>query len=133
MLEHARGILHQVALAKEELSGTKGTLSGPISIGLPPSLSKLITVPLTLAFQKALPQAKLTLTEGFSAPMYESLRSGRIDIALLYNPAPTPELEQTTPQTFPPLETDQSGFDSQGVVRAALDRAESAQRISTSD
>ena len=95
MLEHARGILHQVALAKEELSGTKGTLSGPISIGLPPSLSKLITVPLTLAFQKALPQAKLTLTEGFSAPMYESLRSGRIDIALLYNTAPTPELEQT--------------------------------------
>jgi LysR family transcriptional regulator, nitrogen assimilation regulatory protein len=94
MLEHARNILHQVALAKEELSGAVGTLSGPISIGLPPSLSKLITVPLTLAFQKALPQAKLTLTEGFSAPMYESLRTGSIDIALLYNPAPTPELEQ---------------------------------------
>jgi len=51
MLEHARGILYQVALAKEELSGTSGALAGPISIGLPPSLSRLITVPLTLAFK----------------------------------------------------------------------------------
>lgn len=93
MLEHARGILHQVALAKEELSGTSGALAGPISIGLPPSLSKLITVPLTLAFRNALPQAKLSLTEGFSALMYESLRAGRIDMAVLYNPAPSQDLE----------------------------------------
>ena len=28
MLEHARGILYQVALAKEELSGTSGALAG---------------------------------------------------------------------------------------------------------
>ncbi len=93
MLEHARGILYQVALAKEELSGTSGALAGPISIGLPPSLSKLITVPLTLAFKNALPQAKLSLTEGFSALMYESLRAGRIDMAVLYNPAPSQDLE----------------------------------------
>jgi len=93
MLEHARGILHQVALAKEELSGTSGALAGPISIGLPPSLSKLITVPLTMAFKNALPQAKLSLTEGFSALMYESLRAGRIDMAVLYNPAPSQDIE----------------------------------------
>ena len=95
MLEHARGILYQVALAKEELSGTSGALAGPISIGLPPSLSRLITVPLTLAFKTALPQAKLSLTEGFSALMYESLRAGRIDMAVLYNPAPSQDLEMT--------------------------------------
>ncbi len=95
MLEHARGILYQVALAKEELSGTSGALAGPISIGLPPSLSRLITVPLTLAFKTTLPQAKLSLTEGFSALMYESLRAGRIDMAVLYNPAPSQDLEMT--------------------------------------
>ena len=95
MLEHARGILYQVALAKEELSGTSGALAGPISIGLPPSLSRLITVPLTLSFKTALPQAKLSLTEGFSALMYESLRAGRIDMAVLYNPAPSQDLEMT--------------------------------------
>ena len=93
MLEHARGILYQVALAKEELSGTSGALAGPISIGLPPSLSRLITVPLTLAFKNALPQAKLSLTEGFSALMYENLRVARIDMAVLYNPAPSQDLD----------------------------------------
>jgi len=93
MLEHARGILYQVALAKEELSGTSGALAGPISIGLPPSLSRLITVPLTLAFKNALPQAKLSLTEGFSALMYENLRVARIDMAVLYNPTPSQDLD----------------------------------------
>jgi LysR family nitrogen assimilation transcriptional regulator len=50
---------------------------------------------LTLAFKTALPQAKLSLTEGFSALMYESLRAGRIDMAVLYNPAPSQDLEMT--------------------------------------
>ena len=95
MLEHGRGILHQVALAKEELASVRGALAGKVSIGLPPSLSKLVTVPLTLAFRKALPQAQLSLGEGFSVLMVESLRAGRLDMAVLYNPPPAPDLEMT--------------------------------------
>jgi LysR family transcriptional regulator, nitrogen assimilation regulatory protein len=95
LLEHGRGILHQVALAKEDLSSARGELSGRVSIGLPPSLSRLLTVPLTLAFKAALPQAQLTLTEGFSVPMLEGLRMGNIDMALLYNPSSCADLEQT--------------------------------------
>lgn len=93
LLEHGRGILHQVALAREELAGARGALAGRVSIGLPPSLSKLITVPLTKAFRHALPQAHLTLTEGFSLLMSEGLRVGNLDMALLYNPEKSPELE----------------------------------------
>jgi LysR family nitrogen assimilation transcriptional regulator len=62
-------------------------------MGLPPSLSRLITVPLCQAFKQKLPGAQLTLTEGFSLQMYESLRSGRLDMAVLYNPSHSPELE----------------------------------------
>jgi LysR family transcriptional regulator, nitrogen assimilation regulatory protein len=93
LLEHCRGILHQVALAREELGSVRGALAGHVSIGLPPSLSKLIAVPLAKAFRARLPQAQLTLTEGFSVPMVEGLRAGRMDIALLYNPTPAPDLE----------------------------------------
>ncbi len=93
LLEHGRGILHQVALAREELAGARGALAGRVSIGLPPSLSKLITVPLTKAFRQALPQAHLTLTEGFSLLMSEGLRVGTLDMALLYNPEKSPDLE----------------------------------------
>ncbi len=93
LLEHGRGILHQVALAREELGAVRGALAGRVSIGLPPSLSKLITVPLTREFRRRLPDAQLTLTEGFSVPMFEGLRSGRLDMALLYNTPASPEVE----------------------------------------
>jgi LysR family nitrogen assimilation transcriptional regulator len=92
MLEHGRGILHQVTVAQEELASVRGAL---VSIGLPPSLSKLVTVPLTLSFRNALPHAQLSLTEGFSVLMVESLRAGRLDMAVLYNPPPSPDLEMT--------------------------------------
>ena len=93
MLEHGRGILHQVALAKEDLGTVRGALAGHVSIGLPPSLSKLITVPLTREFRKRLPEAQLSLTEGFSVAMNEGLRAGRIDMVVLYNTPPSPDLE----------------------------------------
>jgi len=95
MLEHGRGILHQVAVAQEELGSVRGALAGRVSIGLPPSLSKLVTVPLTMAFRHTLPHAQLSLTEGFSVLMVESLRAGRLDMAVLYNPPPSPDLDMT--------------------------------------
>ena len=93
LLEHGRGILHQVQLAREELGAARGSLAGRVSIGLPPSLSRLITVPLTHAFREHLPQAQLTLTEGFSVLMNEGLRLGHLDMAVLYNPDRSAEQE----------------------------------------
>lgn len=96
LLEHGRGILNQIELAREELGAARSRLGGRVSIGLPPSLSNLITVPLTLAMRKALPQARLTLTEGFSVLMYEGLRVGNLDMAVLYNPGASPDLDMAT-------------------------------------
>ena len=99
LLKHGRGILHQVELAREELGAVRGALAGRVSIGLPPSLSRLITVPLSRAFKQQLPQAHLTLTEGFSVLMYEGLRVGNLDIAVLYNAEHSPEVEMTALHT----------------------------------
>ncbi len=93
LLEHGRGILHQVELAREELGSVRGALAGRVSIGLPPSLSKLVAVPLAREFRKRLPEALLTLTEGFSLAMNDGLRAGRLDMVVLYNAAPAPDLE----------------------------------------
>jgi LysR family transcriptional regulator, nitrogen assimilation regulatory protein len=92
LLEHARGILHQVARAREELGRVRGALAGRVAVGLPPSLARKLTVPLTRAFRQHLPDAALSITEGLSSAMHESLSTGRLDIALLYNAAPTPDL-----------------------------------------
>jgi LysR family nitrogen assimilation transcriptional regulator len=99
LLKHGRGILHQVELAREELGAVRGALAGRVSIGLPPSLSRLISVPLTHAFKQQLPQAHLTLTEGFSVLMLEAMRVGNLDMAVLYDAARSPDVEITTLHT----------------------------------
>ncbi len=93
LLEHGRGILHQVERAREELGRIRGALAGRVAIGLPPSLSKVLAVPLIREFRRRMPQATLSISEGLSLSMNESLASGRLDIALLYNATSSAEVE----------------------------------------
>lgn len=93
LLEHGRGILHQVERAREELSRVRTGLAGKVAVGLPPSIARVLTVPLTRSFRQKLPQAQLSISEGLSTAMQENLQSGRLDIALLYNPSPLQGLE----------------------------------------
>jgi LysR family nitrogen assimilation transcriptional regulator len=93
LLEHGRGILHQVARTREELGRVRGALAGRVGLGLPPSMAKALTVPITREFRKRLPNAALSVSEGLSIAMQEGLLTGRLDIALLYNPPPSPELD----------------------------------------
>lgn len=98
LLEHGRGILHQVERAREDLGRVRGALAGRVTVGLPPSTSRMMTVPLTREFRKRLPSATLSISEGLSVSMQEWLLAGRLDIALLYNPAPSADLD-TIPLT----------------------------------
>ena len=93
LLAHGRGILHQVERAREELGRVRGALAGRVAIGLPTSLARMLTVPLTRAFRSQMPDATISISEGLSTAMQESLVNGRLDIAVLYNARPSPELE----------------------------------------
>ena len=93
LLEHGRGILHQVERAREELGRVRRGLSGRVALGLPPSLARVLTVPLTRAFRQKLPEAQLSISEGLSTAMQENLLNGRLDIAVLYNPSQLPGIE----------------------------------------
>jgi LysR family nitrogen assimilation transcriptional regulator len=95
LLEHGRGILHQVQRARDELGRIRGALEGRVAIGLPPSIAKILTVPLTREFRIRLPQAALSISESLSVAMQDSLVTGRLDIALLYNAMPAPGVELT--------------------------------------
>jgi LysR family nitrogen assimilation transcriptional regulator len=64
-----------------------------VAIGLPPSLSRVLAVPLTRAFRQQLPQASVSICEGLSVNMQEWLATGRLDIAVLYNAQPSPDIE----------------------------------------
>jgi len=93
LLEHCRGILHQVDRAKEDMGRVQGALAGRVALGIAPSASKMMTVQLTRQFRKQLPNATLSISEGLSLVMQEWLLAGRLDIALLYNPSPSPGLD----------------------------------------
>ncbi|RYX89874.1 MAG: LysR family transcriptional regulator [Comamonadaceae bacterium] len=95
LLEHGRGILHQVERAREELGRVRGALAGRVAIGLPPSVAKVLTVPLTREFRARMPEASLSISEGLSVGMLESLTTGRLDIALLYNASAPADTEIT--------------------------------------
>lgn len=93
LLEQGRGVLHQVARIREELALARDSLAGRVVLGLPPSLSKALAIPLTREFQSVLPQATLSITEGLSTTMQQSLAAGRIDVALLFDAAREPDIE----------------------------------------
>lgn len=93
LLEHCRGILHQVDRAKEDMGRVQGALAGRVALGIAPSASKMMTVQLTRQFRKQLPNATLSISEGLSLVMQEWLLAGRLDVALLYNPSPSPGLD----------------------------------------
>jgi LysR family transcriptional regulator, nitrogen assimilation regulatory protein len=95
LMEHGRGILHQVDRAREELGRVRGALAGRVAIGMPPSIAKVLTVPLSRDFRARLPHAALSISEGLSFAMQESLINGRLDIALLYGAFATSGLEIT--------------------------------------
>ncbi len=93
LLEYSRGILHQAERLREEMSRARGALVGKVALGLPPSLLKLLVVPVLSAFKQRLPAATLVIREGLTASMQESLISGSLDMALLYNASSSPDID----------------------------------------
>ncbi len=93
LLAHGHGILHQVERAREEMGRVRGSLAGRVAVGLPSSLARVLTVPLTRAFRSQMPDATISISEGLSVAMQESLVNGRLDIAVLYNVQPSTDIE----------------------------------------
>ena len=93
LLEHGRGILHQVERAREELGRVRGALAGRVAIGLPTSVARVMTVPLTRAFRNELPEVRLSISEGLSGAILGGLSSGHLDLVVLYNAHPSRETD----------------------------------------
>jgi LysR family nitrogen assimilation transcriptional regulator len=93
LLAHARGILMQVRRARDELTEAKDAMVGHVVFGLPPTIARLLTVPLIKSFRNSFPEGTFGVVEALSASVVEWLVEGRVDIGLVYNPAPLPSVE----------------------------------------
>jgi LysR family nitrogen assimilation transcriptional regulator len=61
------------------------SLTGPCSVGLPPTVGALLSLPLVREFERLLPHAQLILYEVLSTYILEWLAQGRIELAVVYN------------------------------------------------
>ena len=95
LFDHSVGILQLVSRTREDIEASRDEPAGRIVVGLPPSMGRLLTVPLVEGFRRALPKARLAIVEGLSAHLAEWISTGRVDIGLLHNPEPQPALEVT--------------------------------------
>lgn len=91
-MEHASALLALAARAKEDLQSLRTSPSGKVTLGLPPRVALVVTPPLVKTFGQAFPAASIAVAEGLSVQVREWLLAGRVDLALLYDPAPSPQL-----------------------------------------
>jgi LysR family nitrogen assimilation transcriptional regulator len=75
------------------MAATRDEPLGRITVGLPPTIGRQLTVPLIDGFQRRMPQARLAIVEGLSTHITEWITSGRVDLGLLFNPDMQPGLE----------------------------------------
>ena len=81
----AREILDAIARTKEEV-GLAGTVPrGRVSLGLPSSVSMVLSVPLAEAVRRELPEVNLRVVEAMSGFIRDWLRDGSIDLGVLYD------------------------------------------------
>jgi LysR family nitrogen assimilation transcriptional regulator len=95
LLVHARGILMQVARTHDQLAELGESPSGHLTVGLPVTMAKLLTLPMIKAFRAGFPNATIGIMEGLSASIVEWISTGRVDIGMVFNPAPSPSIEIT--------------------------------------
>jgi LysR family nitrogen assimilation transcriptional regulator len=86
-LAYAQAALRELESGRAALAGEDGDLVGQVMVGLPPSIARAVTVALVRRFQACYPRAQISITEGLSASLQEQLLAGRVDVAVVHNPA----------------------------------------------
>ncbi|MBV2183058.1 MAG: LysR family transcriptional regulator [Rhizobium sp.] len=86
LLRNARIIIDQFSIAQEEIRGHEAEPTGEVRLGLPGTISQILSVPLIIAARKRYPKIKLRIAEAMSGFISEWIRESRVDIAVLYIP-----------------------------------------------
>ena len=85
LLKHAREICHSMEVCRVSVRETGGVPHGSVSIGLPSSVSMVLSVPLAETVLVELPKVKLRAIEAMSGFIKTWLENQYIDLAVLYD------------------------------------------------
>lgn len=84
LVTRARAVLSDVQSLQDELRDVGGQPSGTVRIGLPGTISVILSVPLITRVRRNFPRIKIIVAEAMSGFVRDWLRDGRIDLAVLY-------------------------------------------------
>ncbi len=84
LLHHARRIVHQLDAARAAVRDASGEPTGEVALGMPPTVSERLTVPLVRRVRADAPKVALRIVEGMSGYVLDWLKEGRIDVGVLY-------------------------------------------------
>lgn len=93
LLVHARAMLDIAQRARDELRELHASPGGRVVVGLPPRVASRVSAALVQRFRAQFPRAVITVSEGLSLHLREWLVAGRLDLALLFDPPASPQLD----------------------------------------
>jgi LysR family hydrogen peroxide-inducible transcriptional activator len=86
-LPRARAILSELRAAKEEVAEKQSTVSGPVCVGVIPTIAPYFLPARIALFSRQYPEASITVVEDITVHLMDQLRAGLIDLAIIALPA----------------------------------------------
>jgi len=86
-LDHCRRIVRELTRAQDELRTSPELPRGRVTLGLSPTTGPMLLPGVLERVRRQCPQVTLKVVEGFSTQLFDSLLTGRVDLAVLTNPA----------------------------------------------
>ncbi|MDN8611982.1 LysR family transcriptional regulator [Variovorax ginsengisoli] len=92
-LVHARTVLDAVVAAASSMRVHQSSEVGRVAVGIPGSLTSLLTVPLIQTVRQEMPNVQLRVVSGLSGHIARWLPEGAIDFGLVYASSSAPGLD----------------------------------------
>jgi DNA-binding transcriptional LysR family regulator len=86
VLQHAQRILAGYEELKSSLADETGTIHGRVAIGLPPTVSEALAVPLVAAVRDTHPQVTCRVISAYCLYLMDWTHKGDVEVAVLYDP-----------------------------------------------
>jgi LysR family transcriptional regulator, nitrogen assimilation regulatory protein len=96
LLGHCKEILQQVQRAKDAMQSLQGSARQKFTLGLVPHIAKFAILTLVRDMRVQFPRAAITVVEGASTPLLESMLMDRIDAAIMYETPRSDLIEKRT-------------------------------------
>ena len=92
VLRHAQRIMQELDEIRATVADEDAPLRGHVSIGMPPTVSDILSVPLVSAFQARHPEARLRIVSAYTGYLLDWLHRGELDVAIMYETRPVRSL-----------------------------------------